>query len=315
MVNPTSPPNLLDPAVLARLKGLRLRAERIVEGFVSGLHRSPYQGFSNEFAEHREYVPGDDLRYVDWRAFGKSDRIYLKRYEEETNLIGYLVLDISESMNYQSGQKAEGSRQKEGAGAPMSKLEYAQTAAAALAYLILKQQDAVGLATFDDRVRTFLKPSGSPSQLTPVVNAIGAGGEHEKTSAGPIFHELAERLTRRGVVIVLSDLFDDPESLLAGLRHFRHRRHDVIVMHVLDPAELEFPFQQPTLFKGLEALGELLVDPMRLRKAYREEFHRFQTEVAAGCRAQGADYVLLQTDRPLDAALTAYLHRRQARLR
>lgn len=325
VVNQQNPPNLLDPAVLARLKGLRLRAERIVEGFVSGLHRSPYQGFSNEFAEHREYVPGDDLRYVDWRAFGKSDRIYLKRYEEETNLIGYLVLDISESMNYQSGQwpvasSQKASRRRESSvgatnGAPMSKLEYAQTAAAALAYLILKQQDAVGLATFDDRVRTFLKPSGSPSQLTPVVNAIGAGGEREKTAAGPIFHELAERLTRRGVVIVLSDLFDDPESLLAGLKHFRHRRHDVIVMHVLDPAELEFPFQQPTLFKGLERLDDLLVDPMRLRKAYREEFDRFRTEVAAGCRAQGADYVLLQTDRPLDAALTAYLHRRQARLR
>lgn len=326
VVNPSTRPNLLDPAVLARLKGLRLRAERIVEGFVSGLHRSPYQGFSNEFAEHREYVPGDDLRYVDWRAFGKSDRIYLKQFEEETNLIGYLVLDVSESMNYQSegsgvrgqesGKKASRKRQRpESSGAPMSKLEYAQTAAAALAYLILKQQDAVGLATFDDEVRTLLKPSGSPSQLTPVIQAIEDGGDREKTAAGPIFHELAERLTRRGVVIILSDLFDDPESLLAGLKHFRHRRHDVIVMHVLDPAELEFPFQQPTLFKGLERAGELLVDPARLRKAYKEEFDRFRDEVAAGCRSQGADYVLLQTDRPLDAALTAYLHRRQARLR
>lgn len=324
--NQSTKPNLLDPAVLARLKGLRLRAERIVEGFVSGLHRSPYQGFSNEFAEHREYVPGDDLRYVDWRAFGKSDRIYLKQFEEETNLIGYLVLDVSESMTYRSegsgvrsqrsGKKASRERERpEANGAPMSKLEYAQTAAAALAYLILKQQDAVGLATFDDEVRTLLKPSGSPSQLTPVIQAIEDGGDREKTAAGPIFHELAERLTRRGVVIILSDLFDDPESLLAGLKHFRHRRHDVIVMHVLDPAELEFPFQQPTLFKGLERLGELLVDPARLRKAYKEEFDRFRNEVAAGCRSQGADYVLLQTDRPLDVALTAYLHRRQARLR
>ncbi|TWT99745.1 hypothetical protein Pla108_06880 [Botrimarina colliarenosi] len=311
---PQSPERLLDPAVLARLKGLRLRAERIVEGFVSGLHRSPYQGFSNEFAEHREYVPGDDLRYVDWRAFGKSDRIYLKRFEEETNLIGYLVLDVSESMTYQSGPTAS-PRRESGEGAPMSKLEYAQTAAAALAYLILKQQDAVGLATFDDRVRTLIKPSGSPSQLTPVITAISEGAGREKTSAGPIFHELAERLGRRGVVMILSDLFDDPEALLAGLKHFRHRRHDVIVMHVLDPAELEFPFQQPTLFKGLESLGELLVDPVRLRKAYKEEFDRFRNEVAAGCRAQGADYVLLRTDRPLDAALTAYLHQRQARLR
>jgi uncharacterized protein (DUF58 family) len=322
---PQSPERLLDPAVLARLKGLRLRAERIVEGFVSGLHRSPYQGFSNEFAEHREYVSGDDLRYVDWRAYGKSDRIYLKRFEEETNLIGYLVLDVSESMTYQSGQSAVGSGQAKGLSrgrkpteqhaAPMSKLEYAQTAAAALAYLILKQQDAVGLATFDDRVRTLLKPSGSPSQLTPVIDAIAKSDGREKTSAGPIFHELAERFSRRGVVMILSDLFDDPEPLLAGLKHFRHRRHDVIVMHVLDPAELEFPFQQPTLFKGLESLGQLLVDPVRLRKAYKEEFDKFRNEVAAGCRAQGADYVLLRTDRPLDAALTAYLHQRQARLR
>lgn len=319
---PPSPERLLDPAVLARLKGLRLRAERIVEGFVSGLHRSPYQGFSNEFAEHREYVPGDDLRYVDWRAFAKSDRIYLKRFEEETNLIGYLVLDVSESMLYRSEGQASRKRQRPdrvqddtASGAPMSKLEYAQTAAAALAYLILKQQDAVGLATFDDRVRTVIKPSGSPSQLTPVIDAIAKSEGREKTSAGPIFHELAERLSRRGVVMILSDLFDDPEPLLAGLKHFRHRRHDVIVMHVLDPAELEFPFQQPTLFKGLERLGELLVDPVRLRKAYKEEFDHFRNEVAAGCRAQGADYVLLRTDRPLDAALTAYLHQRQARLR
>ncbi len=312
----TPPERLIDPAVLARLKGLRLRAERIVEGFVSGLHRSPYQGFSNEFAEHREYVPGDDLRYVDWRAFGKTDKVYLKQYEEETNLIGYLVLDISESMLYQSEPSQIKKRNaKRATDAHPSKLEYAQTAAAALAYLILNQQDAVGLATFDDQVRTLIKPSGSPSQLTPLLKAIGEHGEREKTSAGPIFHELAERLSRRGVVVILSDLFDDPESMLAGLKHFRHRRHDVIVMQILDPAELDFPFQQPTLFKGLERLGELLVDPARLRKAYQEEFHAFQKSVAAGCRSQGADYVLLRTDQPLDAALTAYLHRRQQRLR
>lgn len=315
----TPPERLIDPAVLARMRGLRLRAERIVEGFVSGLHRSPYQGFSNEFAEHREYVPGDDLRYVDWRAFGKTDKVYVKRFEEETNLIGYLVLDISESMTYRSEQRPSNSRQRQASsdtgGAAMSKLEYAQTAAAALAYLILHQQDAVGLATFDDKVRTVIRPSGSPSQLTPLLTAIGEGSGGEKTAAGPIFHELAERLGRRGVVLILSDLFDDPEALLAGLKHFRCRRHDVVVMHVLDPAELDFPFEQPTLFKGLERLGELLVDPARLRKAYRDEFHAFQQRVAAGCREQGADYVLMRTDRPLDAALTAYLHHRQARLR
>ncbi|TWT42874.1 DUF58 domain-containing protein [Botrimarina hoheduenensis] len=319
-----TPERLVDPAVLARMRGLRLRAERIVEGFVSGLHRSPYQGFSNEFAEHREYVPGDDLRYVDWRAFGKTDKVYVKRYEEETNLIGYLVLDISESMTYRSESTAARSNPLVPIGrrsanplpeaATMSKLEYAQTAAAALAYLILRQQDAVGLATFDDRVRTLLRPSGSPSHLLPLLTTLAEASGGEKTSAGPIFHELAERLGRRGVVIILSDLFDDPDELLAGLKHFRCRRHDVIVMHVLDPAELDFPFEQPTLFKGLERLGELLVDPARLRKAYREEFAAFQQRVASGCRTQGADYVLMRTDRPLEAALTAYLHHRQARL-
>ena len=302
------PDRLIDPATLARMKGLRLRAERIVEGFVSGLHRSPYHGFSNEFAEHREYVPGDDLRFVDWRAFAKTDKIYLKQYEEETNLISYLVLDISESMLYQH-------KGSDKVSSPMSKLEYAQTAAAALTYLILHQQDAVGLATFDNQVQTLLKPSGSPSHLTPMLENIGSGGNQEKTSAGPIFHELAERLTRRGVVIVLSDLFDDPKSLLTGLQHFRHRRHDVIVMHVLDPAELNFPFQQPTLFKGLEALGELLVDPARLRKAYRQEFEQYQKAIAGGCQSLGADYVLMRTDKPIDVALTAYLHQRQQRLR
>ena len=306
-----SPERLIDPATLARMKCLRLRAERIVEGFVSGLHRSPYHGFSNEFAEHREYVPGDDLRFVDWRAFAKTDKIYLKQYEEETNLISYLVLDISESMLYQH----QGSGKESKNDSPMSKLEYAQTAAAALTYLILHQQDAVGLATFDSQIQTLLKPSGSPSHLTPMLEHIGSSSNQEKTSAGPIFHELAERLTRRGVVIVLSDLFDDPESLLTGLKHFRHRRHDVIVMHVLDPAELDFPFQQPTLFKGLEALGELLVDPARLRKAYCQEFDKYQKTVAGGCQSLGADYVLMRTDRPIDVALTAYLHQRQQRLR
>ncbi|TWT87272.1 hypothetical protein Mal64_28100 [Pseudobythopirellula maris] len=310
MVNQSQ--RLLDPAALAKLKGLRLRAERIVEGYVSGLHRSPYQGFSNEFAEHREYVPGDDLRYVDWRAYGKSDKVYVKQYEEETNLIGYLVLDISESMQYRS-EASDGSGK--GGGAPLSKLEYAQTAAAALAYLILHQQDAVGLATFDDQVRRLIRPSSAPSQLNSLLAVMEETSAVEKTSAGPIFHELAERLTRRGVVVVLSDLFDDPESLLAGLKHFRHRRHDVIVMHVIDPAELDFPFMHPTKFKGLEQLGELLVEPARLREAYQAEFGAFLDQVASGCRAQGADYVRLRTDQPMDAALTAFLARRQQRVR
>jgi len=310
--------NLLDPQTLAKLKGLRLRAQHIVEGYVAGLHRSPFQGFSVEFAEHREYAPGDDLRYVDWKVFGKTDRVYLKQYEEETNLIGYLVLDVSESMLYRSEGQASRERQRPdratNQGASLSKLEYAQTAAAALSYLILQQQDSVGLATFDSEVRTLIRPNSSATQLGQVLAAMDQGGE-QKTATGPIFHDLAERFTRRGVVIILSDLFDDVEAMLAGLKHFRSRRHDVVVLHVMDPAEIEFKFQQPTLFKGLEAAGDLLCEPSRLRAGYLEEVGAFLKQVASGCRSQGADYLLLRTDQPMDAVLARWLAHRQRRIK
>jgi uncharacterized protein (DUF58 family) len=304
MPSSTANPNrLLDPATLARIKPLRLRAQRIVEGYVAGLHRSPYQGFSNEFAEHREYAPGDDLRYVDWKVFGKTDKVYLKQFEEETNLIAYLVLDTSESMNYASE------------GMPLTKLAYAQSAAAALAYLVLHQQDAVGLATFDREVRRVVRPSSSPLQLGTVLGVLEEMAPVEKTATGPIFHDLAERFARRGLVIVLSDLFDDVAPMIAGLKHFRHRRHDVVVMQVMDPAELDFPFQQATLFKGLEAAGELLVEPARLRKAYQAELESYQIELRTGCRKQGIDYVQLRTDQPLDSVLATYLAQRQQRIK
>jgi uncharacterized protein (DUF58 family) len=295
--------NYLDPAVLAELEGLQLRATRIVEGYVSGLHRSPYQGFSVEFAEHREYAPGDDLRYVDWKVFGKTDKVYLKQYEEETNLICYLVLDTSESMQYRSEQAA------------MSKLDYARCAAASLAYMVIRQQDSVGLVTFDDSVRQLVRPSSSATQLSQLVQVMEASDGPRKTQTGPIFHELAERFTRRGIVFILSDLFDDADQMLAGLKHFRHRRHDVVVLHTLDPAELDFPFQQATMFHGLEQLGDLLVEPAQLRRAYKEEINRFTQQVRSGCLAQGADYVQVRTDQPLDIALTTYLAHRRKRVR
>lgn len=294
--------NLLDPSTLAKLDGLHLRATRIVEGYVSGLHRSPYQGFSVEFAEHREYAPGDDLRYVDWKVFGKTDKVYLKQYEEETNLISYLVLDTSESMRYQSST------------APLSKLEYAQCAAAAITYLVVRQQDSVGMVTFDDQVRHWIKPGSGGTHLHQIVHSMQQYESARKTSTGPIFHELAERFVRRGIVFILSDLFDDVESMLAGLKHFRHRRHDVVVVQVLDPAELDFPFQRATLFKGLEGMGDLLVEPAQLRKAYQLEMERFTARVRTGCLSQQADYLLIRTDQPLDAVLTAYFARRQKRV-
>lgn len=292
----------LDPQTLAKLQGLELRARLIVEGYVSGVHRSPYHGFSIEFAEHREYVPGDDLRYVDWKVFGKTDKFYLKQYEEETNLVSYLLVDTSESMRYQSDDAA------------LSKLEYAKCVAASLSYLILQQQDSVGLVTFDREVRALVRASSNPSHLKQLLHVMQESVPERKTSTGPIFHDLAERLKKRGIVIILSDLFDDVPSMMAGLKHFRHRRHEVVLFHVLDPAELDFPFKQTTLFKGLEQLPEVLTDPRALRKAYLEEFNRYVTDVKRGCRANRIDYVPLRTDQPLDVALSSYLAARMARV-
>lgn len=285
----------LDPRVLAKLKGLDLKARLIVEGYVSGLHKSPYHGFSIEFAEHREYVPGDDLRYVDWKVWGKTDRFYLKQYEEETNFVCHLLLDTSESMLYRSEQAA------------VTKLEYAQYVAAALAYLIVRQQDAVGLAMFDTDVRHFLRPSSTPSHLKQLLHLMDQPGGHGETALGPILHDLAERIKKRGLILVLSDLFDDVETLMLGLKHFRHRRHDVVVMQVIDPAEQEFPFEEPTLFKGLEGLPEQMTEPRALRKAYQREFENFLLQIRRGCRDLHMDYLLLRTDQPLDVALSSFL--------
>jgi uncharacterized protein (DUF58 family) len=300
---PVSSSRFLDPHTLAKLHGLELRARRIVEGYVAGLHRSPYEGFSNEFAEHREYTPGDDLRYVDWKVFGKTDKVYLKQFEEETNLVCYLLLDTSESMQYQ------------GPSAPMSKLAYAQCAAASLAYLVLRQRDSVGLVTFDDQMRHLVRPSSTPTQLKQLLYVMEQASGARKTCTGPVFHDLAERLTRRGIVVVVSDLLDDVESMLAGLKHFRYRRHDVIVIHLLDPAELDFPFQQVTLFKGLEALGDVVTEPRSLRVAYQREVQAFLRQVRTGCRAQQVDYLLVRTDQPLDMVLRTFLSARKRRVK
>lgn len=291
----------LDPQTLNKLKGLEFKARMIVEGYVSGMHKSPYHGFSVEFAEHREYVPGDDLRYVDWKVFGKSDRIYLKQYDEETNFSCHLLVDTSESMLYKSDK------------AMFSKWEYAQHLAAALAYLIVHQQDAVGLATFDTSVRQFLRPGSTGSQLRQLCHLLENSPTNGESTIGPIFHELAERIKRRGVVVILSDFFDDPESLNMGLKHFWHRRHDVVLLQVIDPAEQDFTFVDPTLFKGLEGLGEQLTEPRALRKAYQSEFEGFLRSIRAGAHDLHMDYVLIRTDRPLEVSLHEFLSRRMNR--
>src|SRR5213080_998417 len=238
------PQRYLDPLALAKVRGLELQARLIVEGYLSGMHKSPYHGFSVEFAQHREYVPGDDIKHVDWKVYGRTERFYLKQYEEETNLVCWLLLDVSESMRYGSNA--------------VSKYDYACFTAAALAYLILHQQDSVGVITFDDQPRKFLKPSSQPSQLKEIVKIMNAGLGREKTHLAPIFHELAERVGRRAIVVILSDLFD----------------------------EVELPFQEATLFRGLEQWGELLTDPRSLRQGYLDELQAFNSELQRGCRRQ-----------------------------
>ncbi len=289
----------LDPVTLAKIEGLDLQARLIVEGYIAGLHKSPYHGFSVEFAEHREYAPGDDIKHVDWKVWSRTDKLYLKQYEEETNLITYLLLDTSESMRYRSNG--------------VSKLDYARFVAAALAYLVLQQQDSVGLATFDQEVRHFLRPSSHASHLKQMLHMMDVTTADRKTDMSVIFHDLAERFKKRGLVIVLSDLFDDVPNVLAGLKHFRHRRHEVVVFQVLDPAELDFPFDDTTLFKGLEQMPEVLSEPRALKRAYQHEFQGFLTEVRRGCRGHHIDHVLMRTDQRLDVALSAYLAARMAK--
>jgi uncharacterized protein (DUF58 family) len=292
----------LNPRTLASLQGLDIQARLVVEGYVAGMHKSPYHGFSVEFAEHREYAPGDDIKHVDWKVWSKTDKYYLKQYEEETNLLAYLLLDTSESMAYASGDN-------------VSKLQYAQFVAAALAYMIIQQQDSVGLATFDSQVNRYLKPSGQPSHLKELFHLMDQSPARQKTDMGVIFHDLAERFRKRGVVVILSDLFDDVPRILAGLRHFRHRRHEVVVCHILDPAELEFPFRDTTLFKGLEGLPEVLTEPHALRRAYQAEVQAFVQQLRKGCQMIDIDYVPIRTDRALDVALSGYLASRSARVR
>jgi uncharacterized protein (DUF58 family) len=290
----------LDPQTLAKLQGLQLRARRIVEGFVAGLHRSPYRGFSVEFAEHREYVPGDDIRHLDWKVYGRTDKFYLKQYEDETNLICYLALDVSESMSYR------------GPDSPLSKLEYAQCIAAALAWLVLQNQDAVGLITFDWQIRDYVPPSNSPTRLNELLAVMEQAPSANKTAIGNTFQQLAQKLTKRGVVVVISDLFDEAKSVLNGLRHLRHRQHDLAVLQILDPAELSLPFDRPTLFHGLEGMPELTTQPRAIRAAYQAELDSFLNQIKRGCLDNSTDYRLISTDQSFDVALSAFMCSRRS---
>ena len=290
----------LDPAELSKVSGLQIRARLIVEGSVSGLHKSPYRGASVEFAEHREYVAGDDIRHIDWKVFGRSARYYIKQYEEETNLRVQLLLDTSESMNYGSGA--------------MSKLEYARTLSAALAYLVLWQQDAIGAFAFDERIRAEVPISSNRSHLQKLVGVLASEAGRDSTDLAAVLGLIAERIKRKSLIILVSDLFDDVDKVTLGLRRLRHAGHDVVLFHTMDPYELEFPFNRMTLFEGLEDQPDQLADPNSLREAYLEEIHNFTRALKRACRNSLIDYQLVDTSRPFDQVLTEYLGRRSGSL-
>ncbi len=292
---------LLDPTRLIEVQGLELKARLIVEGYLAGVHKSPYRGFSVEFAEHREYVPGDDLRYVDWKVFGKTDRYYLKQFDEETNFACHLLVDTSESMLYQSDKAA------------VSKLEYARWVAAAIAYIVIQQRDAVGLSTFDTALHPALRPQSTTQQLRELCRVLEQAAPVGESNIGAMLQEFAERQVRRGVVILISDFFDDFDSLERGLRHLSFRRHDVVLVQIIDPAEASFPFQEPTLFQGLEAWGPRAVDPRALKRAYLEEFERHLGRLRGLARELRFDALLLPTDRPVGTSLAALFSQRTQR--
>jgi uncharacterized protein (DUF58 family) len=288
----------LDPRALSRIARLELKARLIVEGYISGLHRSPYHGFSVEFAQHREYVPGDDIRHVDWKVFGRSDRFYVKEYEEETNMRVYVLLDVSESMAY-------------GAPGGIDKVTYARYVAAAISFLALRQQDAVGIALFDDDVRAFIPPASTRGHLQTVLAALEQVTPLRPTGIGAVLTRLAAEVHRRSLIVIISDVFDDLDRVEHGLRLLRHGDNEVILFHVLADDEVAFPFTRMTLFEGLENRGEALADPPALRKAYIEEVDAFRADLRRRCRRDRADYVFLTTGQSFDVPLATYLVARE----
>ncbi len=290
-----------DPETLARIGPLGLRARSLVEGLIAGMHRSPLKGRSIEFAQHREYTPGDDTRQVDWKVYARSDKIYLKQFEDETNLQCTILLDISQSMSYR------------GQASPLSKLEYAQLLTASCAYLVLSQQDAVGLATFKHEIETWLSPSSSPTRWDDMLHALEGTEKpatNERSDIAQAITLLASRLKRRGLVVLISDLLNDADKTIAALKLLKFQRHDVLLMHVLDRSEIDFKFDRATRFIGLEGYPSIAADPRFVGGAYRKAMQQFVDKLRGGCEQMGMDYHLLVTDESLATALSHLLARR-----
>jgi uncharacterized protein (DUF58 family) len=283
----------LSPTTLARLGTLELKARTIVEGFLSGLHRSPFKGFSVEFAEYRQYLPGDDLATLDWKVYARTDRHFIKKFEEETNLECHLLLDVSASMGYGSGE--------------ITKLQYGSFLAAALAYLMNRQRDAAGLIAFDDHIIEMLPPSARGGQLTSVLITLDRLTLGNKTDVAKPLKDLAEAIRKRGLVVLISDLLDDPTRVIDGLKHFRYRGTDVIVFQILDPAELRFPFERAARFRDVETHDEVLAIPDAVRGEYLEAIEGLQERYRRELHLAGIDYVMLDTSVPVETGLMSYL--------
>lgn len=296
---------ILTPKFISQLSGMELRARLIVEGFLVGMHRSPYHGFSVEFAEHRQYFPGDDIRNIDWKVFGRSDRLYIKQYEEETNLKAYILIDASNSMGFPK-RGLSGKRDGE-----VTKLEYASYLAAGLIYLMMKQQDATGLAIYDETIRRFFEPHLTYSYMKLLLAELSDVRPNSKTSTATALSSLAERIKRRGLIIVISDFLDETKSVITALKHFRHRKNEVIAFHILDDAEINLNFPGDTLFTDLETGEQISTQVPALKTAYKKSVSNFIHELKSRCFENDIDYTLISTSTPFDKALTAYLTRRK----
>lgn len=288
-----------DPAVLAQISRLGLRAQKVVEGSISGLHRSPLHGVSPEFADYREYAPGDDLKRLDWRAYARSNRYFIKQFEEESNLRCTMLVDASASMRYR------------GRDAAMTKFDYAATLAASLAHLCVTQRDAVGLALFDKTEQAFLRPAATQAQLAKILDVLERARPDRETDLGGVLSAVSDKIRSRGLVVVVSDLLVDLDAFYHALGRLQYSGHEILVFQALDPDEIELPFGDSVLFKDIEGSEELFAEPWAFRKAYKAAMERFVGEVGQRCRFAGIDHVLMKTDEDLGTALSHYLHLRQ----
>jgi uncharacterized protein (DUF58 family) len=290
---------LLDPETVNRAEALGLHARYVVEGYMAGEHKSPFRGFAVEFTQHREYVPGDDIRHLDWKVLGRTDRYYLKQYEQETNYVAHVVLDGSESMKYGSIGRANG--------ATVTKLQYGKMLAACLSYLILHQRDAVAVGVFDTAMKSFVPRTGNLASIHNIMNTLASFDPREQTNIANVLHTLAGQIRRKGITILISDLFDDEERILDGIQHLRFGGSEVIVFHVMDPFELEFPFSGMVEFEGLEMPEKILTRPREIRKSYLREVEAFRARIREGCERQNTHYQLVDTSHPLHEMLSGYL--------